>query len=124
MKMRQHARYLISLLADMRLKEKEGTQSTLVRIRCSEILMVPIWVTLTSSPFGKVTEVETVAVMVVKKEMLLTSTSVNNPRRILWIMKLIGFDKLRMKNRIFGMNNRIESKNTCHFRKEVILICR
>jgi len=39
-----------------------------------------------------VTKVETMAVMVVKKEVLLT---IYNPRRILWIMRVVGLYKLK-----------------------------
>jgi hypothetical protein len=47
-----------------------------------------------------VTKVETMAVMVVKKEVLLTiwsvaPVSIYNPRRILWIMRVVGLYKLK-----------------------------
>ena len=40
------------LLAEKRLKEKEGTHRTSVSVKCSKILAVPIWVTLANWPFG------------------------------------------------------------------------
>jgi hypothetical protein len=41
-KIRQQLRDLINLLAEIKLKEKEGTQRTSCKIRCSESLTVPI----------------------------------------------------------------------------------
>ena len=41
-KMIQHCRVLINLLTDIKLNEKEGMQSTLVKTKVSEILMVPM----------------------------------------------------------------------------------
>jgi hypothetical protein len=58
----------VSLLADIRLKEKAGTHRPLVRIREAEILTVPMCVTKTNCPLGSLTNLETVDVMVVKKE--------------------------------------------------------
>jgi len=67
-KVRQQEKNFVSLLAEIRLKEKEGTHKTSVRIKEEDILTVPICVTETSCPFGSLTNLEMVAVIVVKKE--------------------------------------------------------
>jgi hypothetical protein len=64
----QQDMFLVSLLTETRLKEKEGTQRTLVNVRVEEIFTVPIWVTEANFPFGNLTNLETEAVMVVKRE--------------------------------------------------------
>jgi hypothetical protein len=74
--MRQHLRVLISLLAEMRLKVKEGTHKTSVNVRLSESLIVPMCVTAAMEPLGKWTDVETIAVIEVKKDGELTMWSV------------------------------------------------
>jgi hypothetical protein len=51
----------VSLLAEIRLKEKDGTHKTSVRIKDAEILTVPICVTEASWPFGNLTNLEVVA---------------------------------------------------------------
>ena len=75
-KMRQHRTDLANLLTDMRLKLKARTQSTSYRIRVSEILTVPIWVTKAISPLGKFTCVFSVEVIEVKQETECTIWSV------------------------------------------------
>jgi hypothetical protein len=63
---------LISLLVEIRLKEKEGTQRTSVKIKESEKLTVPICVTKANWPLGNLTCEDTTAVIVVKWWMELT----------------------------------------------------
>jgi hypothetical protein len=75
-KIKQHFTFLVSLLAEIRLKEKEGTQRTFVRVNVAEILTVPIWVTSANDLLGNFTFLETVAVIDVKKVMELTMWSV------------------------------------------------
>ena len=75
-KMRQQRTDLANLLTDMRLKLKAGTQSTSYRIRVSEILTVPIWVTKAISPLGRFTCVFRVEVSEVKQETKCTIWSV------------------------------------------------
>jgi hypothetical protein len=70
--MRQHLRVLMGLLAEMRLKVKEGTHKTSVNVRFSESLIVPMCVTAAMEPFGKFICVETIAVMEVKRDGELT----------------------------------------------------
>jgi hypothetical protein len=53
--MRQQCRFLRSLLAEIRLKLKEGTHKTSVNVRLSESLMVPMCVTDALAPLGKFT---------------------------------------------------------------------
>ena len=53
--MKQQVMDLMSLLADSRLKEKDGTHNTLMRVRLAEICTVPIWVTTANLPFGSLT---------------------------------------------------------------------
>jgi hypothetical protein len=50
------------------LKENEGIHGTSVRIKDSEILTVPMWVTDANWPSGNRTFCETTAVIVVNKE--------------------------------------------------------
>jgi hypothetical protein len=52
----------------MRLKGKDGTHRTLVKMKCFEILIVPMCVTKTKSPLGSLTNVDIVDVIVVNKE--------------------------------------------------------
>jgi hypothetical protein len=66
--MRQQQNHLMSLLTDIKLKVKDGTHKTLVSVRLFEILMVPMWVTEATTPFGSWTLVEMIAVILVKKE--------------------------------------------------------
>ena len=54
---------LMSLLIDSKLKEKDGTHKTLVRVRLAEICTVPIWVTTTNFPFGSLTLADILAVI-------------------------------------------------------------
>jgi len=67
---------LISLLAKIRLKVKEGTQRTSVKIKESENLTVPICVTKANWPLGNLTYEDTTAVIVVKWWVELTIWSV------------------------------------------------
>jgi hypothetical protein len=66
--MRQQFKDLMSLVAEIKLKVKEGTHKTPVKVRVSEIVIVPMCVTLAIEPFGSLTWVETTAVMVVNIE--------------------------------------------------------
>ncbi len=74
--MRQQQRCLISLRAEIELKVNDGTQRTLVSVRVSESLTVPMWAIEATAPFGRWTVVEMVAVIVVKKEIEQTIWSV------------------------------------------------
>ena len=53
--MRQQFKDLMSLVAKIRLKKKEGIHKTLVKVRVSEIVTVPMCVTLAIKPFGSLT---------------------------------------------------------------------
>ena len=64
------------MLAEIRLKLKEGTHKTSVNVRLSESLMVPMCVTDALAPLGKFTWVETMAVIVVKRDEQLIMWSV------------------------------------------------
>ena len=64
----QQLRTLINLLTEIRLKENEGTHKTFVRVKVAEILTLPICVTAAELPFGNLTCLETIAVIVVRKE--------------------------------------------------------
>jgi hypothetical protein len=66
--MRQQFKDLMSLVAEIKLKVKEGTHKTPVKVRVSEIVTVPMCVTLAIEPFGSLTWVETTEVMVVNIE--------------------------------------------------------
>jgi phosphoribosyl-dephospho-CoA transferase len=68
MKMRQQLSCLMSFVAEIRLNAKEGTHKTFVRMRCSEIITVPMCVIETKSPLGSLTDVDKMAVIVVNKE--------------------------------------------------------
>jgi hypothetical protein len=59
---------LVSWLTDMRLKEKNGTYRTFVRMSVEDNLTVPMCVTGTKFPFGSLTNLETEAITVVKSE--------------------------------------------------------
>ncbi len=74
--MRQQRVDLISLLAEIRLKEKEGTQRTLVKIKESENLTVPMCVTKANWPLGNLTWEDITAVIDVRWWMELTIWSV------------------------------------------------
>jgi hypothetical protein len=52
----------------MRLKVKEGTHKTSVNVRLAEMTTVPVCVTGTTKPFGSLKNVETTAVIVVKRD--------------------------------------------------------
>ena len=56
------------LVAKIRLKVKEGTHKTPVKVRVFEIVVVPMCVTLAIEPFGSLTWVDTIVVMVVNIE--------------------------------------------------------
>ena len=80
--MQQHEGFWVNLLIETRLKEKDGMQRTFSRIRKAETCTVPMWVTLAMSPLGNLTEIWTVKVMVLKKEMEWTMRSVAPLSRI------------------------------------------
>jgi hypothetical protein len=48
----------MNLVAEIRLKVKEGTHKTSVKVRVSEIVTVPMCVTLAIEPFGSLTWVD------------------------------------------------------------------
>jgi len=56
------------LLTEIKLKENEGMQRTSVKIKVSEILTVPIWVTAAYCPLGNFTVLEVIEVIEVNKE--------------------------------------------------------
>ena len=58
----------MSLVAEIRLKLKEGTHKTPVKVRVFEIVTVPMCVTLAIEPFSSLTWVDIAAVMVVNIE--------------------------------------------------------
>jgi hypothetical protein len=66
--MTQQCKLLISLLAEIKLIEKDGTQRTSVKIIVSKTLIVPMWVTEANWPFGNLTHLETIEVILVKYE--------------------------------------------------------
>jgi hypothetical protein len=66
--MRQHFRFLMSLLAEIRLKVKDGTHKTSVNVRSSESLTVPMCITDAIDPLGSFTCMETIAVIEVKRD--------------------------------------------------------
>jgi hypothetical protein len=72
MKIKQQRIFLRSLLAEIRLHEKEGTYNTSVRINVLESLTVPICVTKANFPFGNLTCVDITAVIEVKSVIELT----------------------------------------------------
>ncbi len=51
----QHIKEAVSLLIEIKLKEKVGTQRTSINMRESDSLTVPIRVTNTDSPLGSST---------------------------------------------------------------------
>ena len=62
----------MSLVAEIRLKVKEGTHKTPIKVRVSEIEAVPMCVTLAIKPFGSLTWVDTIPLLVVNiKEQLI-----------------------------------------------------
>jgi len=67
-KMQQQLKNLTNLLTEMRLKEKEGTHKTLVKIKLAEILTVPMCVTTAELPFGNLTFLVTREVIDVRNE--------------------------------------------------------
>jgi hypothetical protein len=58
----------VSLLDEIRLKEKDGTHKTSVRIKDAKILTVHICVTEASWPFGSLTNLEVFLLIVLKNE--------------------------------------------------------
>ena len=64
--MQQQEGCWVSLLMEIRLKEKLGMQSTLSRTKVEDSCTVPICVTLSMSPLGSLTEICTTEVMEVK----------------------------------------------------------
>lgn len=112
---------LISFLAEIRLKEKEGTQMTSVKINESENLTVPIWVTKANWPLGNLTCEETTAVIVV-------NDGWNWPYdqwHLCWWSKAV-YDDILMQEWKLKMNKRIiqcrGKKSTCHLWEKVILV--
>ena len=64
------------MLIDKRLKEKEGTHKTFLRISLEDRVMVPMCVTLVVSPLGNSTTVCVTVVMLVNKSLEHTIWSV------------------------------------------------
>ena len=62
---RQKFKDLMSLLAEIRLKLKEGMHKTPISVRVFDIVIVPMCVTEAIEPLGSLTWVDTMAVMVV-----------------------------------------------------------
>ena len=67
-KMTQHCRVWISLLTDIKLNEKEGIQSTSVKTKDFEILILPMWVTKACCPLGNCIVLEATEVIFVKND--------------------------------------------------------
>jgi len=67
-KIMQQCRILSILLAEIKLKENEGTQRTSVKMRCSIIQTVPICVTEAKFSLGNLTDLVTVEVIEVRQE--------------------------------------------------------
>lgn len=61
--MQQQEEDWVSLLRDIRLKEKDGMQSTFSSVKVEVNLTVPIWVTLAISQLGSLTELQTMEVI-------------------------------------------------------------
>lgn len=61
--MQQQEEDWVSLLRDIRLKEKDGMQSTFSSVKVEVNLTVPIWVTLAISQLGSLTELRTMEVI-------------------------------------------------------------
>ena len=80
--MQQQEGFWVNLLIETRLKEKDGMQRTLSRIKEAETCTVPMWVTLARSPLGNLIEIWTIKVMVLKKEIKWTMWSVAPLSRI------------------------------------------
>lgn len=65
---KQQLRTLINLLTEIKLEENEGTHKTFIRVDVAEILTVPICVTIAKLPFGNLTCLKTIDVIVVRNE--------------------------------------------------------
>jgi hypothetical protein len=66
--MRQHLRFLISLLVEIKLKVKDRTHKTSVNVRSSESLTVPMCMIEAIDPLGNFTWVETIVVIEVNRD--------------------------------------------------------
>ena len=66
-KTRQQDRDFVNLLTDIRLNEKEGTQSTFSRVKVDVTWIVPMWMTVTFSPSGNWIKVDMLLVILVNK---------------------------------------------------------
>jgi hypothetical protein len=69
------------------LSEKDGTHRTLVKMKCLEILTVPICVIETKSALDSLTDMDIVDVLVVNKKTqlmndIINSSYINDPRSI------------------------------------------
>ena len=69
--MRQHLRFLINLLAEIRMKVKEETHNIPVNVRFSKSVTIPMCVTKAIEPLGNFICDEIVAIMDVKKDIQL-----------------------------------------------------
>jgi hypothetical protein len=67
-KIRQQCKVMINLLAEIKLKENGGTQSTIVRVKMSEILTVAMCVSEAKLPFGNMAYLDTTEVTEVRYE--------------------------------------------------------
>ena len=95
--MRQHLRFLISLLAEMRLKVKEGTHNTPLNVRFSKSVTIPMCVTIAIEPLGNFTCDEATAVMEVKMDELIMCTNIYNPKIIFLFLFWHNIDKRNKK---------------------------
>ena len=85
------------MLAESRLKGKDGTHNTSVRIRCSEILTVPMWVTFANYLLGSLTCVDMVAMIVVYKDTKMIIWSVT-PMPIIHVLSVDTWETLVRKD--------------------------
>jgi len=67
-KIRQQCKVMINLLAEIKLKENGGTQSTIVRVKMAEILTVAMCVSEAKLPFGNMAYLDTTEVTEVRYE--------------------------------------------------------
>ena len=65
---RQQFKDLMSLVVEIRLKMKEGTHKTSIKVRVFEIVIVLMCVTLAIEQFGSLTWVDTITIMVISIE--------------------------------------------------------
>ena len=98
-------------MTKIKLKVKEGTHNTSVRIRVSVRCTVPIWVTKAFSPLGKWTKELETQVIELKTEMECTIWSMAHAlmiRLLLWKADLL--TNLALKTMEFGMEMMEEQK--------------